>query len=207
MEKKYTIEQDGNTIKVRRNTDIEELISFCQYLLNVEKLKEINLIAIQNAIEILDKACIELMNQNPEFYRLNKLTESQTKKNKQNSLKKLEIRYDDFLRLKKRNDDEIYKRVIKENVYLILEVKLLLGKPQKPKSKEIEKCNAPSHSLEDLILLEAQTLADDPYEGYKETFSEEEKQKLDKIYEENKTINNLIIQKKIMIHIKIIKMN
>ena len=51
MEKRYTIEQDGNNITVRKNTDIEELISLCQYLLNEKKIKELNLCEIQNELK------------------------------------------------------------------------------------------------------------------------------------------------------------
>ena len=127
MEKRYTIEQDGNNITVRKNTDIEELISLCQYLLNEKKVKELNLCAIQNAIEILDKACIELMNHNPELYRLNKLTNSQTKSNKN----ELILRYEEYIEQQKKINDENFKETIKENDYLKLEVKLFLGKPGK----------------------------------------------------------------------------
>ena len=114
MKNYYTQEQDDNIIKVSKNTSIEKLIYFCEKSLNVKHLKELNLCAIGTAIETLDKTCIELMNQNPELYRLNKLTS--------------------------------FNQTIK------LDVKLILGKPN--------------------IIPE----------GYRDNFSEEEKQKLDTIF-------------------------
>ena len=74
MKNNYTQEQDDNIIEVSKNTSIEKLIYFCQKSLNVKHLKKLNLCAIGTVIEILDKTFIELMNQNPELYRLNKLT-------------------------------------------------------------------------------------------------------------------------------------
>ena len=122
MKKYYIQEQDDNIIKVSKNTSIEKLIYFCQKSLNVKHLKELNLCAIGTAIETLDKTCIELMNQNPELYRLNKLTS--------------------------------FNQTIK------LDVKLILGKPN--------------------IIPE----------GYRDNFSEEEKQKLDTIFQQNQFFNN-----------------
>ena len=69
-----TKEEKENIIKVSKNTSIAKLTYFCQKSLNEKKLKELNLCAIGSAIETLDRTCIELMNQNPELYRLNKLT-------------------------------------------------------------------------------------------------------------------------------------
>ena len=248
MEKRYTIEQDGNNITVRKNTDIEELISLCQYLLNEKKVKELNLCAIQNAIEILDKACIELMNHNPELYRLNKLTNSQTKSNKndKNELG-LNISFKEYIEKQNKINDENFKETIKEHDYLKLEVKLFLGKPGKrdkfdePKiartheekmeelNRGFEKFDEPkierSLKMDELMRRKMESgKYDEPKierslkmeelmrrkmefeifdelsafknDGYKENFTEEEKQKLDKIYEENKKVNDLIIQRK-----------
>ena len=135
MKNYYTKEQDENIIKVSKNTNLVKLIFYCQKLLKDKNLKELNLCAIGNAIVILDKACIELMNQNSELFRLNKLsTISLINKYGQNETRT-------------------------EN--LKLDIKLILGKP---------------------------TIIP---EGYKDKFTEEEKQKLNYIYDKNQIQNTI----------------
>ena len=135
MDNFYTKEKDENIIKVSKNTNLEKLIFFCQKSLKDKNLKELNLCAIGNAIVILDKACIELMNQNSELFRLNKLsTISLTNNYGQNKTKT-------------------------EN--LKLDIKLIVGKPN-------------------MIP-----------EGYKDKFTEEEKQKLNYIFDKNPIQNTI----------------
>ena len=135
MRNYYTKEQDENIIKVSKNTNLEKLIFFCQKSLKDKNLKELNLCAIGNAIVILDKACIELMNQNSELFRLNKLsTISLTNNYGQNETKTEKLK---------------------------LDIKLIVGKPN--------------------IIPE----------GYKDKFTEEEKQKLNYIFDKNPIQNTI----------------